>query len=59
VLERHHPDPYENVTLADPSWVELVLIGSDLAYARTHWYTGLAATPDSPTTEQTTAWASR
>ncbi len=27
VLERHHPDPYENVCLADPSWVDLVCIG--------------------------------
>src|SRR4029453_17104683 len=30
VLERHHPDPYENVCLADPSWVDLVSIGGDI-----------------------------
>ncbi len=58
VLERHHSDPYENVTLADPSWVQLVLIGGDLSYGRTDWYTRLAATPTSSTTEQLTAWAS-
>lgn len=56
VLERHHTDPYENVTLADPSWVQLVLIGGDLAYSRTDWYARLAVTPDSPTTEHLTAW---
>jgi cytosine/adenosine deaminase-related metal-dependent hydrolase len=56
VLERHHSDLYENVCLADPSWVQLVLIGGDLAYGRTDWYTRLAATPTSATTEQLTAW---
>jgi cytosine/adenosine deaminase-related metal-dependent hydrolase len=56
VLERHHTDPYENVTLADPSWVQLVLIGGDLTYTRTDWYTRLAVTPNNPTTEHLTAW---
>jgi hypothetical protein len=56
VLERHHEDPYENVTQADPSWVELVLIGGDITYARTDWNARLAATPASPTTEQLIAW---
>jgi 5-methylthioadenosine/S-adenosylhomocysteine deaminase len=56
VLERHHTDPYENVCQADPSWVELVLIGGDLAYARTDWFTTLAAQPTGPTIEHLTAW---
>ena len=56
VLQRHHNDPYENVCLADPSWVQLVLIGGDLTYGRTDWYPRLAATADSPTIEQLTAW---
>jgi cytosine/adenosine deaminase-related metal-dependent hydrolase len=56
VLERHHRDPYENVTLADPSWVEMVLIGGDLTYARSDWHAQLAAAPASPTVEQLNAW---
>jgi hypothetical protein len=44
------------VCQADPSWVELVLIGGDLAYARTDWFTTLAAQPTGPTTEHLTAW---
>jgi 5-methylthioadenosine/S-adenosylhomocysteine deaminase len=57
VLERHHEDLYENVTRADPSWVDLVLIGGDITYARTDWFARLAATPAGPTTETLTAWA--
>jgi 5-methylthioadenosine/S-adenosylhomocysteine deaminase len=34
VLERRHDDPYENVVCADPSWVDLVIIGGDIVYAR-------------------------
>ena len=41
---------------ADPSWVELVLIGGNLAYARTDWFTTLAAQPTGPTIEHLTAW---
>ncbi|HEX2292724.1 MAG TPA: amidohydrolase family protein [Gaiellaceae bacterium] len=37
VLERHVEDPWENVVEADPSWVELVTIGGDLAYGRAEW----------------------
>ena len=40
----------------DPSWVELVLMGGDLAYARTDWFTTLAAQPTGPTIEHLTAW---
>jgi 5-methylthioadenosine/S-adenosylhomocysteine deaminase len=56
VLERHTDDPYENVCLADPSWVDLVLIGGDLAYGRADWIRALAAEPDRPTLEPVTAW---
>ncbi|NMO52320.1 amidohydrolase family protein [Actinoplanes sp. TBRC 11911] len=56
VLERHHPDPYENVALADPSWVELVLIGGDLSYARTDWYRDLALAGGAATVESVRAW---
>ena len=41
---------------ADPSWVELVLIGGNLAYARTDWFTTLAAQHTGPTIENLTAW---
>lgn len=43
VLERHIEDPWENVVDADPSWVELVMIGGDLAYGRADWIESLAA----------------
>jgi 5-methylthioadenosine/S-adenosylhomocysteine deaminase len=32
VFERHNDDPWENVVMAEPSWVELVMIGGDVAY---------------------------
>ena len=51
VLERHHEDPYENVCLADPSWVELVCIGGDITYARTDWFEALSAAATGPTIE--------
>jgi hypothetical protein len=54
VLERHHEDLYENVCLADPSWVEMVLIGGDVTYGRADWYAQLAAEPNSG--EQLIAW---
>ena len=56
VLERHHEDPYENVCLADPSWVELVCIGGDITYARTDWFESLSAAAAGPTIEDVTAW---
>jgi cytosine/adenosine deaminase-related metal-dependent hydrolase len=56
VLERHVDDPYRNVCLAEPSWVELVLIGGDLTYGRHDWVRALAAEPDRPTLEPVTAW---
>ena len=57
VLERHHPDAYENVCLAEPSWVEMVLIGGDITYGRADWYDTLAADPASA--EDLTAWGKR
>jgi cytosine/adenosine deaminase-related metal-dependent hydrolase len=56
VLERHAADPYENVCLADPSWVDLVMVGGDLAYGRADWVRALAADPDRPSLEPVTAW---
>ncbi|HET8988177.1 MAG TPA: amidohydrolase family protein [Humibacillus sp.] len=56
VLERHHTDPYENVCLADPSWVELVCIGGDVTYARADWFGELSASAQSTTIEDLTAW---
>ncbi|MGI8457215.1 MAG: amidohydrolase family protein [Propionibacteriaceae bacterium] len=56
VLERHHDDPYENVCLAEPNWVELVMIGGDLAYGRQAWYADLTADSTGPTIENLTAW---
>jgi 5-methylthioadenosine/S-adenosylhomocysteine deaminase len=38
VLERCHEDPWESVLRAGPSSVQLVMIGGNLAYARSDWY---------------------
>jgi cytosine/adenosine deaminase-related metal-dependent hydrolase len=56
VLERHVADPYDNVCLADPSWIELVLIGGDLTYGRADWVRTLAADPQGPGLQPVTAW---
>jgi cytosine/adenosine deaminase-related metal-dependent hydrolase len=56
VVERHCADPYENVCLADPSWIDLVLIGGELTYGRADWMRDLAAKPDQPGLEALTAW---
>jgi 5-methylthioadenosine/S-adenosylhomocysteine deaminase len=56
VLERHHADAYENVCLADPSWVDLVCIGGDVTYARADWFGELSASATSSTIEDLTAW---
>ena len=56
VLERHHPDPYENVCLADPSWVELVCIGGDITYGRPDWFGRLSGAASGTTIEDLTAW---
>jgi 5-methylthioadenosine/S-adenosylhomocysteine deaminase len=51
VFERHLKDPYDNVVAADPSWVDLVMIGGDICYLRAD--AGLIE-PDG--TERLTAW---
>jgi cytosine/adenosine deaminase-related metal-dependent hydrolase len=56
VLERHHSDPYENVCLADPSWVDLVCIGGDVTYARADWFGTLSGAATGTTIEDLTAW---
>ena len=56
VLERHHPDPYENVCLADPSWVDLVCIGGDVTYGRADWFGQLSGAASGTTIEDLTAW---
>lgn len=56
VLERHHEDPYENVCLADPSWVELVCIGGDITYGRADWVQTLSGARPGGTVEDLTAW---
>ncbi|MGB8381157.1 MAG: amidohydrolase family protein, partial [Dermatophilaceae bacterium] len=56
VLERHTDDPYENVCLADPSWVELVCIGGDVTYGRADWFAALSGNAAASTIEDLTAW---
>jgi 5-methylthioadenosine/S-adenosylhomocysteine deaminase len=36
LLERLHDDPWESVLMADPSSIDLVMIGGDVAYGRDH-----------------------
>ena len=48
VFERHHEDLYENVCIADPSWVELVCIGGDITYGRADWFQKLSGNAESP-----------
>jgi cytosine/adenosine deaminase-related metal-dependent hydrolase len=56
VFERRHADPWENIVEADPSWVEMVLIGGDLTYGRADWLPELMAAPDDARTEPLLAW---
>jgi 5-methylthioadenosine/S-adenosylhomocysteine deaminase len=56
VLERHHDDVYENVCEADPGWVDLVMIGGDVAYARSDWFGTLTGTTTGPAVEPVVAW---
>jgi 5-methylthioadenosine/S-adenosylhomocysteine deaminase len=56
VLERRHDDPWENVLSANPSWVELVTIGGDVAYGRADWVGKLA---DDTAYEPQVAWGKR
>ena len=56
VLERRRDDPWENVVEADPSWVELVLIGGDLTYGRADWMEALADPGPLREAERVLAW---
>lgn len=42
VLQRHHEDPWESVTLSDRRSVELVTLGGAVAYGRVDWVDQLA-----------------
>jgi hypothetical protein len=53
VLERAHDDPFESILRSDPSTVQLVTIGGNVAYARSDWYGKLV---DDPQGEQVWAW---
>jgi cytosine/adenosine deaminase-related metal-dependent hydrolase len=56
VLERRRSDPWENVVEALPEWVELVVIGGDLAYGRAAWISDLAAAEGREKLEPLVAW---
>jgi cytosine/adenosine deaminase-related metal-dependent hydrolase len=56
VLERRRPDPWENVAEALPAWVDLVMIGGDLAYGRADWIAELAAEAGRENLEPLLAW---
>jgi 5-methylthioadenosine/S-adenosylhomocysteine deaminase len=56
VFERREEDPWENVVAADPSWVELVMIGGNLVYGRADWLPGLSADADQERLEPLLAW---
>lgn len=53
VIQRRHADGYESVVDADPSHVELVMIGGDLVYGRPDW---LGAVTDPSEYEPVLAW---
>jgi 5-methylthioadenosine/S-adenosylhomocysteine deaminase len=44
------------VCQADPSWVDLVLLGGDVTYGRADWFATLTDSATSGTIEQLTAW---
>jgi 5-methylthioadenosine/S-adenosylhomocysteine deaminase len=56
VLERRHDDPWESVLESDPSAVELVTIGGDLAYGRADWIGALSDPADRDRLEPVIAW---
>lgn len=56
VLERTHDDPYESVCQADPSHVQLVMIGGDVCYSRADWFPTLVPGPRPATCEDVIAW---
>jgi 5-methylthioadenosine/S-adenosylhomocysteine deaminase len=54
--ERREEDPWENVVEADPSWVQLVMIGGKLVYGGADWMPGLGAFVDQERVEPLLAW---
>jgi 5-methylthioadenosine/S-adenosylhomocysteine deaminase len=56
VFERREEDPWENVVEAEPSWVELVMIGGKLVYGRAEWMPQLGAFVDQERVEPLIAW---
>jgi 5-methylthioadenosine/S-adenosylhomocysteine deaminase len=56
VFERRHPDPYENIAQADPSWVEMVMIGGDIPYGRADWIQDLTPADQHQRLEALIAW---
>ena len=56
VFERREQDPWENVVEAEPSWVDLVMIGGKLVYGRAEWMPGLGAFVDLDRVEPLIAW---
>jgi 5-methylthioadenosine/S-adenosylhomocysteine deaminase len=56
VFERHHADPWENVAATDPSRVDLVMIGGDVAYGDVALVTRLVGADAAATFETQFAW---
>jgi cytosine/adenosine deaminase-related metal-dependent hydrolase len=56
VFERRHSDPYENIALADPSSVEMVMIGGDIPYGRSDWVQALTPAEQHQRLEALIAW---
>jgi cytosine/adenosine deaminase-related metal-dependent hydrolase len=56
VFERHRDDPWLNVVIAEPAWVELVMIGGDVAYGHTPVVTSLLGQDALAHFEALTAW---
>jgi 5-methylthioadenosine/S-adenosylhomocysteine deaminase len=56
VFERHRDDPWLNVVIAEPAWVELVMIGGDVAYGHTPVVTDLLGEDALAHFEPLTAW---
>jgi 5-methylthioadenosine/S-adenosylhomocysteine deaminase len=48
--------PYENIAFADPSWVEMVMIGGDIPYGRADWVQALTAADQHQRLESLIAW---
>lgn len=53
VFERRFDDPWRNLVEAEPSWVQLVTIGGDIAYGEPDWLTALV---DQTPYEDVFAW---